>query len=65
MILSSGGKNADQVIEKIMLLNESFEKLQKAYSTNLEAPNLNGDRMKNSEYSITIKKIPAETWNQE
>lgn len=57
MILSAGGKNADQVIEKIMLLNESFEKLQKAYQTNIEAPNLKEDKMKNISPNIIVRKI--------
>jgi hypothetical protein len=55
MILSSGGKNANQVIEKILLLNESFEKLQKAYSTNIEAPNLNC--AKSPDYNISVRKV--------
>ena len=32
MILKSGNRNADDIIEKIMLLNESFEKISKAYN---------------------------------
>lgn len=38
MILNSGDANADQIIEKIMLLNESYEKLLKAYSTDVKTP---------------------------
>jgi hypothetical protein len=57
MILSAGGKNANQVIEKIMLLNESFEKLQKAYKTDIEAPNLNGDKMRDPIPRIVVKRV--------
>lgn len=57
MILNSGGKNASQVIEKIMLLNESFEKLQKAYQTNISVPKLNTDKMKDPIPIIVIQKI--------
>jgi hypothetical protein len=32
MIIKAGGSNTNQIIEKITLLNESFEKLHKAYS---------------------------------
>jgi hypothetical protein len=32
LILSSGGKNSSEIVEKLILLNETFEKLQKAYS---------------------------------
>ena len=61
MILSAGGQNANQVIEKILLLNESFEKLQKAYQTNIEAPNLNGDKMKEPNPRIVIKRVSDTT----
>ena len=41
IILKSGGKNTEEIIEKLMLLNESFEKLQKAYTPpDLKAPEL-------------------------
>jgi len=33
MILKSGNKNTGDIIEKIMLLNESFEKISKAYNS--------------------------------
>ena len=32
ILLQSGGKNTDQIIEKIQMLNESFQKLSKAYA---------------------------------
>jgi hypothetical protein len=59
MILNAGGKNSNQVIEKIMLLNESFEKLQKAYQTNISPPNLNDDKTKNQDYKIVIRKLDS------
>lgn len=31
ILLKAGGKNTDEIIDKITLLNETFEKLQKAY----------------------------------
>jgi len=35
MILSSGDHNTDLIIEKLLLLNESFEKLLRAYGPNI------------------------------
>lgn len=32
LILQAGGSNTSQILDKITLLNESFEKLQKAYT---------------------------------
>jgi len=40
MILNSGDANSDQIIEKIMLLNESYEKLLKAYSKDIVSPRI-------------------------
>ena len=60
IILSAGGKNADQVIEKILLLNESFEKLFKAYQSSMETPNLNNVKMKNDQFpstKIIVRKV--------
>ena len=34
MLLQAGGQNTNQILEKLTLLNESFEKLQKAYTPN-------------------------------
>jgi hypothetical protein len=45
MILAAGGQNAEQIVEKIMLLNESFEKLSRAYQPNLERPNLQNNQV--------------------
>jgi len=40
MILKSSDKNTDEIIERIMLLNESFEKISKIYNESLKTPNL-------------------------
>jgi len=32
ILLKTGGENTDNIIDKLVLLNESFEKLQKAYT---------------------------------
>jgi hypothetical protein len=52
LILKSGGSNTNQIIEKITLLNESFEKLQKAYTPKdeLKVPDIPDSK-------IVIKKI--------
>ena len=47
MILSAGSSNTDDIIEKLDLLNESFERLSKAYSPNrIETPNLDDNKAK-------------------
>lgn len=53
MILSAGSTNTDDIIEKLDLLNESFERLSRAYSPNrIETPNLDDNRAKkNYEFS--------------
>lgn len=38
MILSSGGKNSKDLIEKLQILNESFNNLSKAYDRNIKPP---------------------------
>jgi len=61
MILNSGNQNADQIIEKIMLLNESFEKLSKAYEENIEEPNLDDNKVKkNLEFGGELDAIPID-----
>lgn len=52
MILKSGNKNTDDIVEKILLLNESFEKISKVYQENIEAPDLNNNKPK--DYSIQV-----------
>ena len=32
LILAAGGANTEEIVERLMLLNESFEKLQRAYT---------------------------------
>lgn len=49
IIISSGGTNTDQILEKLLLLNDSFNKLQKAYT-----PDLNKDP---PELKISVRKI--------
>jgi hypothetical protein len=52
MILKSGSKNSDAIVDKIMLLNESFEKISKVYQeTNIKAPDLEKNKT-TIEYSI-------------
>jgi hypothetical protein len=41
MILTAGSQNSEHIIEKILLLNESFERLSRAYQPNLESPDIN------------------------
>jgi hypothetical protein len=54
MILRSSNNNADDIIEKIVLLNESFIKLSDIYQSNIEIPNLNDNKPKNT-YDTKIK----------
>jgi len=60
MILTVGGKSANQevLIEKILLLNESFERLSKAYQSNLEKPNLEDNKVKKN---YSIQAIPVDS----
>lgn len=46
MILNSGSANTQDIIDKIMLLNESFERLSNAYQPNIERPNLDDNKAK-------------------
>jgi len=52
MILKSGDKNSVDLLEKILLLNESFEKLSKAYQKKVVAPNIGNNIIKSNEYSV-------------
>lgn len=68
MILSSGTANTGDIIDKILLLNESFEKLSKAYTRNIERPNLDDNKpAKNYEYEsqkdfeIRVREISNDT----
>lgn len=62
MILSSGASSENQefLIEKILLLNESFERLSKAYQRDIENPNLDDNKVKknyNFDPSISVHKL--------
>jgi hypothetical protein len=47
MILSAGSTNTDDILEKLDLLNESFERISKAYAPNrIETPNLDDNKGK-------------------
>lgn len=56
MILSAGDSNASEIIDKILLLNESFERLSRAYREDLQAPNLDDNKPK--------KDYESEIWIQ-
>jgi len=62
MILSSGGKSANQefLIEKIILLNESFERLSKAYQKDIERPNLDDNKVKKNYEFGEIEFYPVD-----
>jgi hypothetical protein len=60
MILSAGSTNADDIIEKLDLLNESFERLSKAYSPNrIQTPNLDDNKAKKN-YESEFGIIPVD-----
>lgn len=59
MILNSGDQNADDIIEKILLLNESFERLSKAYNKNIERPNLDDNKVK-KDYEFGAEITPVD-----
>lgn len=56
MILSAGDSNASEIIDKILLLNESFERLSRAYREDLQTPNLDDNKPK--------KDYESEIWIQ-
>jgi len=59
MILSAGGQNSQDIIDKILLLNESFERLSKAYQSNIENPNLDDNKVKRN-YQFDTQIIPID-----
>jgi hypothetical protein len=59
MILNSEDQNSEEIIEKILLLNESFERLSKAYTRNPEVPNLDDNKTK-KDYLFDIEMIPVD-----
>jgi hypothetical protein len=52
MLLKSGGKNTNEIVEKLVMLNESFEKLQKAYT-----PEIKPSDVEKPQTSIKVTKI--------
>ena len=60
MILSAGSDNTGDILEKLDLLNESFERLSKAYSPNrIETPNLDDNRARR-DYQYGAEVIPID-----
>ena len=59
MILSAGGQNSKDIIDKILLLNESFERLSRAYQPNIERPNLDDNKAKKN-YEFDPRIIPLD-----
>jgi hypothetical protein len=58
IILNSGNINSKDILEKIQLLNETFEKLSKVYQNNLDRTSIpNLDRGVYPEPEIRIRKI--------
>jgi len=58
IILSSGNVNAKDILEKIELLNETFEKLSKIYQQNLDRVNSpNSDKGNYTQPSIRVQKL--------
>lgn len=58
IILNSGNSNTQDIIEKLMLLNESFDKLSKVYQQNIEDNAPASEKIKNpGEPSIQIRKL--------
>jgi tRNA nucleotidyltransferase/poly(A) polymerase len=65
MILSSGNVNAKDILEKIQLLNETFEKLSKVYQNNLNRTDIpNGEKGIYTQPEIRVKKITDTTKNK-
>jgi len=60
MILNSGSANTDEIIEKILLLNESFDKLSNIYKEDLESPNLEDNKAPKKDYQYEISAIPID-----
>jgi len=56
MLLKSNNKNSDAIVDKIILLNESFEKISKVYETDIKAPNLEDNKA--SKRDFRIEAIP-------
>ncbi len=62
IILNSGNSNTQDIIDKLMLLNESFEKLSKVYQQNIEDNTPTSEKIKNpGDPSIQIRKLTDTT----
>lgn len=62
IILNSGNSNTQDIIDKLMLLNESFEKLSKIYQQNIEDNTPTSEKIKNpGDPSIQIRKLTDTT----
>jgi len=61
LILSAGQGNTAEILDRLTLLNESFEKLQKAYTPDeFEQPSSNvPDPRKEQEYSIVAEPVKS------
>lgn len=58
IILSSGDVNAKDILEKIQLLNETFEKLSKVYENNVNRVDVpNSDKGNYPPASINVRKL--------
>ena len=57
MLLKSGNKNSNQIIDKILLLNESFDKISKVYKESIKTPNTQSQEPK------VIIAVPIDDWN--
>jgi len=54
ILMNSGNKNTGDIIEKIQILNESFERVSKVYEGNIQTPNLDDNKVK-KDYNIKIE----------
>jgi hypothetical protein len=59
ILLNSGNTNAKDIVDKIMLLNESFNKLSKVYQQNTDAnlPTNQKIKTENPNFQIEVRKI--------
>jgi tRNA nucleotidyltransferase/poly(A) polymerase len=57
IILSSGNVNAKDILEKIELLNETFEKLSKVYENNLNRTDMPNSQKGYYQSDIQIRKL--------
>jgi len=62
LLLKAGGSNTEEIIERLIMLNESFEKLQKAYTPEELKPPENPNFYKKPEFPRTedIQFIPLD-----